>query len=267
MKPDLVDILIRYRYTDGAVFHDRSLNKFPWNKHWLTAHISADLLRTDDGPRETARAPEDTVQLFIQADFFLLAPLCATLLRRLEEQFCQSVMEHFCFDLKGPKNVDGLIRARLCPKRVSERSLPGLLEDLHNAIRLAYSIRTARDLHKTIIAFTLCLRDRMNIADLQDVLSDVPQFQVDLHKVTLALFFDREFMSEAGSKSVNQKAVDLFEAAENVCSKPICETVFKAGGSLVLNPFPDADERWCKQCAQECFACLVHDLVLMMPLD
>lgn len=207
------------------------------------------------------------MQLFIQADFFLLLPLRERLLRRLEENFCQSVTEHFCFDLRDPKNVDGPACVRLCPTKVSKRSLPGLLEDLHNAVRLAYSIQTARDLHKTIIAFTLCLRDRMDIADLQEVLEDVPEFQVDLYKVTLALFFDRYFMSEAGLKSVNDKIIDHFEAADTVCSKPSCNTALKAGRSLVVNPLPDADERWCKQCAQRCFACLIQDLVFTMPLD
>lgn len=205
------------------------------------------------------------MHLYIQADFFLLVPLCVDLLRRLKEGFCESITEHFCFDVKEPMDaLQEYFWVGLSRTEISKRSLPGLLEDLYNAARLAYSVRTARDLHRTIIAFTLCLRTEIEIADLEDLSKDLPDFQADLQKVTMAMLFDDELGAWAGAKCLYKKALHRFEAARRVCV--LCGAAFKFGGLLFVTPLPDADDTWCKNCAQEGFSTLIKDLFAAMPL-
>lgn len=199
------------------------------------------------------------MKLYIQADYFLLSRLKDQALKRLKAGFCSDAIGYFRYLVFETDNatydvVDG---------SWAESKAQSILEDFHKAVKLAYSVLTARDLHKTVTAFTLCLRGRIDIAILEGLFKDVPEFGADFHNIITALLFDEEFRGQLGSRTLPDKALSCDQV--DICCRCLAEL-----GNLddfFVSPLPDGDDKWCGRCAHFGYADLIGRLIQRMPID
>lgn len=215
-------------------------------------------MKTHAGPHACL---ERHVQLYIQADYFLLSRLKDWALKRLKADFCSDAIRCFRYLVIGHYKA---------PYSAIDNSWGAgdvkiILEDFFRAVRLAYSVLTARDLHKAVTAFALCLRRRIDIAVLEELFKDIPEFRADFDTTLTALLFDAEFGNRLGSRALLDKAQSCVTADTDNCRE--CSAKLKDSYYVFVNPLPDRDDKWCKNCAQTGFTVLVEDLIHNMPIE
>lgn len=206
---------------------------------------------------------EYNVKLFIQADFFLLSRLKDQTLKHLQEMFCLDTIDFFRHKVT---TFDGDCQYTAAPEASwSTDEAKKILSDLCKAVRLAYSVLTARDLHKTVTAFTLCLRSQINAATLKRLFKDVPAFQADVNKVTLALLFNNDFGDQMALRNLEERAKVFVESEAVQCSW--CEGSLTLDTTFFVCPLPNSGFMWCEDCAQKGYTNLTEKLIEALPID
>ncbi|KAJ4387648.1 hypothetical protein N0V93_008245 [Gnomoniopsis smithogilvyi] len=236
VDPEVMDTLIRYIYTEELPPEE------------LSAQY------------ESIICLKSNAQLFIQADYFLLSQLQDDSLGRLKAGFCKGASQLCSLLLAWRSDKD--IQPVMETAYTSTHNFEKFQEDLCQAVKLAYSVRTVRELHKTVIAFVIFMRDQISTPKLEKLTNDVPEFEADLQKTLLAVSFDRNFRAQVGLKTRQETA-----RARHTTRRPLCHVCkLYQPRLLVTDPLPEVEVLWCKPCSAKGLAELLDKLVQAMPL-
>lgn len=128
------------------------------------------------------------MQLWIYADYFLMTDLKSDALKRLGVNFA-SVARDLCTFETNVTDITGQ-HPRL--NSWASKNLEAITACLVNAIKIAYTIDTARDLHYTVTAMVLMMRGSMPEQAVLELCKDVPDFNSDLSQALVAHYFSKK---------------------------------------------------------------------------
>lgn len=136
----------------------------------------------------------------------------------------------------------------------NENNLKGLVKDLEEAIRLAYSLRiaAARGLQQMLMTFAFALRDKMPAEIVRGLMEVYHDFGVDMAEILMKLHFDGTFRSQWLEKQSEQDIILKRGRVQGwsceYCKKSIDFLGKRSADEIILDPIDFGGQAWCCIC-------------------
>lgn len=111
------------------------------------------------------------------------------LLDHMVNMFSYIVADVWSFCPKNTKQASKVAAVDLWANK--PENIVQIAKDLSSAVTMAYSLPNARELHARVVAFVLCMEDRMDTKLVEGLVQSVPRFDADLSKTLTTIHFNR----------------------------------------------------------------------------
>ena len=237
MDPDMVDVVIRYIYTD-----------------YLDTDSNESLLESDIG----GSSFEYFVRLWMHADFFQLPHLQRSARKHIVQDFADTAHDLWSFPLTNESDRRGYIPWIL---ESDGKNLKDFNDSLFKVVELAYLTPGPRKLQKLLTACAHCMGCHLSGERLRACFERSPEFKEDMLQALARMRFDRDFANTMGDYWLEYKTPKELDGQWRCmrCKKEIKQEP-QPGNGMVFDDYLMHNHKWCWTCSETALSSQVKAL-------